>query len=87
MLAGLHMVAIISASLLFLPALTRCCSLHLWGNYVSAWPMTAKPRDLSQRHNEAGSVQPALHGLLDEARDCECNSSDKQQTSPLLKVV
>jgi len=49
--------------------------------------MTAKPRDLSQRHNEAGSVQPALHGLLDEARDCECNSSDKQQTSPLLKVV
>ena len=57
--------------------------------------MTAKPRDLSQRHNEAGSVQPALHGLLDEARNCECKSSDKQQLkqwlnskkSPILKVV
>jgi len=34
---------------------------------VSAWPMTVKPGDESQGHNEAGSAQPSLHGLLDEA--------------------
>ncbi len=45
MLAGLHMVVVTSAGLLFLPALTRCCSSHLWENYVSvvsAWPMIVK---------------------------------------------
>jgi len=29
--------------------------------------MTVKPGDESQGHNEAGSAQPSLHGLLDEA--------------------
>lgn len=40
-------------------------------------------------------LQPVLHGLLDKARDYECNSSDMQQLEqwlnskqdPLLKVV
>jgi hypothetical protein len=46
MLAKLHVVAIFSASLLLVPALTGCRCLQVWGNYVcvvSAWRMTLKP--------------------------------------------
>ena len=73
-------LAIISASLLFWPALTRCCPLHVLGIYVSAWPMTVKPRDESQKHNEAGSAKPALHGLLDEAVARSHKSQSKSDT-------
>ena len=40
--------------------------------------MTVKPRDESRRLNEAGSAQPGLHGLLDEAvarsHESQCKS-------------
>ena len=82
------MMAIISASLLFLPALTRCCLLYVWGIYFSVWPMTVKLRDESQRLNEAGSAQPALHGLLDEAAACSHESQCKSDTfMPVIWVA
>ncbi len=74
------MMASISASLLFLPALTRCCLVYVWGIYVIAWPMTVKPRDGSQRPNEAGNAQPALHGLHDEAVTRSHESQSKSGT-------
>lgn len=46
------MMAIISASLLFLPTITRCCPLNVGGIYVIAWTMPVKPCDESQRHNK-----------------------------------
>ena len=78
------MMAIISASLLFLPTITRCCPLYVWGLYVIAWPMAVKPCDESQRHNEAGSPQPALHGLLDEAVARSHESQSKSDTFMLI---
>ena len=78
------MMAIISASLLFLPTITRCCPLYVWGLYVIAWPMAVKPCDESQRHNEAGSAQPALHGLLDEAMARSHESQSKSDTFMLI---
>ena len=74
------MMTIISDGLLFLPALTRCCLLYVWGIYVSAWPRTVKPRDESQRPNEAGSAQPALHGLHAEAVTCSHEPQSKSHT-------
>jgi len=67
MLAGFHMVAIISANLLFLPALIRCCSSHL----CECGECIANDSKVSFLITETHG----LHGLLDEPRDCECNSS------------
>ena len=77
-------MAIISASLLFLPAITGCCPLYVWGIYVIAWPLAVKPCDESQRHNEAGSAQPVLHGLLDEAMARSHESQSKSDNFMLI---
>ncbi len=46
--------------------------------------MAVKPCDESQRHNEAGSAQPALHGLLDEAMARSHVSQFKSDTFMLI---
>jgi hypothetical protein len=46
--------------------------------------MAVKPCDESQRHNKAGSAQPALHGLLDEAMARSRESQSKSNTFMLI---